>query len=147
MKLTLGTDHAGFDFKNELATWLKGLGHEILDVGTFDKSACDYPDYAKKVCDAVVSGQAERGILVCGTGIGMSIAANKIKGVRAALCHDLYTGRMCREHNDANVLVLPARMIALTYAQEITTLFIQTPFGGGRHQPRVEKIMKLEDSL
>ena len=144
MKIALATDHAGYDFKEGLQAFLKGEGFDVLDVGTFDKDPCDYPDFAKRACDFVAQKQVQFGILVCGSGIGMSIAANKVKGIRAALCHDLYTARMSRSHNDANVLVLPSRLIALAIAQEMTKLFLETPFEGGRHAGRVEKIMNLE---
>ena len=145
MKIAIGTDHAGFDFKNELRDYLASKGHELVDEGAFNKERSDYPDYAKKVGEAVVSGKAEAGILVCGAGIGMSIAANKIKGVRAALCHDLYTGRMSRAHNNANILVLPARIIAQTYGREITDIFLATPFEGERHLGRLKKIEDIEN--
>jgi len=144
MKIAIGTDHAGFEFKQGLADYLRQQGYDVLDLGTFNTQSVDYPDYAKLVCDAVNDGRAVFGILVCGSGIGMSIAANKIHGIRAALCHDLYTARMGRAHNDANVIVLPGRMIALTIAEEMTLLFLKTPFDGGRHAARVDKIMKLE---
>jgi ribose 5-phosphate isomerase B len=144
MKIALATDHAGYDFKEALQAFLKKEGHEVQDLGAYNKEPSDYPDFAERVGKAVTGGQAQFGILVCGAGIGMSIAANKIKGVRAALCHDLYTARMGRAHNNANVLVLPARIIALTYGQEITQIFLNTPFEGGRHANRVEKISKLE---
>ena len=144
MKLAIGTDHAGFEFKQGLADYLRQQGYDVLDKGSFDTQSVDYPDYAAKVCAAVNAGEAVFGILVCGSGIGMSIAANKIHGIRAALCHDLYTARMGRSHNDANVIVLPSRMIALTIAEEMTLLFLKTPFEGGRHAARVDKMMKLE---
>jgi ribose 5-phosphate isomerase B len=144
MKIAIGTDHAGFEFKQGLADYLRQQGYDVLDLGTFNTQSVDYPDYAKLVCDAVNDGRAVFGILVCGSGIGMSIAANKVHGIRAALCHDLYTARMGRAHNDANVIVLPGRMIALTIAEEMTLLFLKTPFDGGRHAARVDKIMKLE---
>jgi len=144
MKIALGTDHAGYEFKEGLQAFLKELGHEVQDLGTYDKQPCDYPDYALRVCQYVAQGQAPFGILVCGSGIGMSIAANKVNGIRAALAHDLYTARMSRSHNDANVLVLPSRLIALAIACEMTKLFLETPFEGGRHAGRVEKIMKME---
>lgn len=143
-QIAIGTDHAGFDFKEGLRAFLKEQGYDVLDLGTHDREPCDYPDYARRVGQAVVEGQARTGILVCGSGIGMSIAANKIHGIRAALCHDLYTARMGRSHNDANVLVLPSRLIALTIAQEMTLLYLNTPFEGGRHAARVDKIMALE---
>jgi ribose 5-phosphate isomerase B len=144
MKIAIATDHAGYEFKEGLQKFLVGQGYDVLDLGTHDTESVDYPDYAKRCCDAVVQGQARFGILICGSGIGMSIAANKIHGIRAALCHDLYTARMARAHNDANVLVLPSRLIALAIASEMTELFLNTPFEGGRHAGRVDKIMKLE---
>lgn len=144
MKIALGTDHAGYDFKEGLQAFLKQEGHAVQDLGVYDKESVDYPDYAERVCKYVVQGQAQFGILICGSGIGMSIAANKVHGIRAALCHDLYTARMGRAHNDANVLVLPSRLLALAIAQEMTQIFLATPFEGGRHAGRVEKIMKLE---
>lgn len=144
MKIAIGTDHAGYDFKEAMQAYLKSKGHEVQDLGTFSKDSVDYPDYAQRVCQYVVEKQADFGILVCGSGIGMSIAANKIHGVRAALAHDLYTARMGRAHNNANILVLPSRLIALPIAEEMTDLFLATPFEGGRHAGRVEKIMKME---
>jgi ribose 5-phosphate isomerase B len=144
MKIAIGTDHAGFDFKEAVVAYLKQQGHEVQDLGTHSKESCDYPDYAKAVGEAVVGGKAETGILVCGSGIGMSIAANKIHGVRAALAHDLYTARMSRSHNDANILVLPSRLIALEITKEMIELFLKTPFEGGRHAGRVDKMMKME---
>ncbi len=144
MKIAIGTDHAGYDFKEAMQAYLKSKGHDVQDLGTYDKESVDYPDYAERVGKVVVEGQAPFGILVCGAGIGMSIAANKIHGVRAGLCHDLYTARMARSHNDANIIVLPARLIALTIAYEMVDLFLATPFEGGRHAGRVEKIAKLE---
>lgn len=145
MKIALGTDHAGYGFKEAMQGFLKVKGYHTLDLGTHDTEPCDYPDYAKRVCDAVNQKKADFGLLVCGTGLGMSMAANKVRGIRAALCHDLYTARLAREHNDANVLVLPGRMIALPLAQEITEVFFKTPFEGGRHIPRLAKVMALED--
>lgn len=144
MKIAIGTDHAGYDFKEAVQAFLKAEGHEVQDLGTYDRESCDYPDYAERVGKYVVQGSAQFGILICGSGIGMSIAANKIHGVRAALCHDLYTARMGRSHNDANVMVLPSRLIALTIAEEMIQLFLKTPFEGGRHAGRVDKIMKME---
>lgn len=144
MKIALGTDHAGYDFKEGVQAFLKAQGHEVQDLGTFSKDSVDYPDYAERVCKYVVQGNARFGVLVCGSGIGMSIAANKVRGIRAALCHDLYTARMGRSHNDANVIVLPSRLIALPIAEEMLQLFLGTPFEGGRHAGRVDKITKLE---
>jgi ribose 5-phosphate isomerase B len=144
MKIALATDHAGYDFKEALQVFLKEQGYDVQDLGAYDKEPSDYPDYAERVGKYVAQGSVQFGILVCGAGIGMSIAANKIHGVRAALCHDFYTARMGRAHNNANVLVLPSRIIALTIGKEITQIFLNTPFEGGRHAARVDKIMKLE---
>lgn len=144
MKIAIGTDHAGYDFKEAVQAFLKSEGHDVQDLGTYNKESCDYPDYAERVSKYVVQGSAQFGILVCGSGIGMSIAANKVHGVRAALCHDLYTARMGRSHNDANIMVLPSRLIAITIAEEMIQLFLKTPFEGGRHAGRVDKIMKME---
>jgi ribose 5-phosphate isomerase B len=144
MKIAIATDHAGFDFKEGMRAFLADAGHDVVDLGTHDKSPCDYPDYAAALGRHVVEGLSRFGILVCGSGIGMSIAANKVPGVRAALCHDLYTARMGRSHNDANVLVLPSRLLALEISKEMTDLFLKTPFEGGRHAVRVEKMMLLD---
>jgi ribose 5-phosphate isomerase B len=145
MKIALATDHAGYDFKEALQVFLKEQGYDVQDLGAYDKEPSDYPDYAERVGKYVAQGSVQFGILVCGAGIGMSIAANKVHGIRAALCHDLYTARMGRAHNNANVLVLPSRIIALTIGKEITQIFLNTPFEGGRHAARVDKIMKLEN--
>lgn len=144
MKIALGTDHAGYDFKEAIQAFLKEQGHDVQDLGTYSKESCDYPDYAERVGKYVVQGSAQFGVLVCGSGIGMSIAANKVHGVRAALVHDLYTARMGRSHNDANVVVLPSRLIAIDIAKEMLLTFLNTPFEGGRHAGRVDKIAKLE---
>jgi ribose 5-phosphate isomerase B len=144
MKLAIATDHAGFDFKEGLKPFLASLGHEVQDLGTHDRTPCDYPDFAQRLGLHVADGQAPFGILICGSGIGMSIAANKVPGIRAALCHDLYTARMGRAHNDANVIVLPGRLLALEISKEMVQLFLSTPFEGGRHAARVGKIMQLD---
>jgi ribose 5-phosphate isomerase B len=144
MKIAIGADHAGFAAKEEIKNVIKALGHSFIDVGTTSDSSVDYPDYAEKVARAVVSGEAERGVLICGTGIGMSIAANKVHGIRAALCNDLYTARMSREHNDANVLAMGGRIVAFGLADEIVALWLGTAFEGGRHQRRVDQIMEIE---
>ncbi|HTB21587.1 MAG TPA: ribose 5-phosphate isomerase B [bacterium] len=144
MKLAIATDHAGYDFKEGLAAFLRSKGHEVEDLGAYNKQPSDYPDYAGKLGRYVVEGKARFGILICGSGIGMTIAANKVHGVRAALCHDLYTARMSRSHNDANVMVLPSRLLALTISEEMTELFLATEFEGGRHAGRVDKIMRMD---
>jgi ribose 5-phosphate isomerase B len=146
MKIAIGTDHAGYDFKETLKAYLASKGHAVEDLGAHSKERCDYPDFARKVGEAVTSGKAQLGVLICGSGIGMSIAANKVRGVRAALIHDLYTARMCRAHNDANVVVLPARLIAMEIAQEMMDLAIATPFEGDRHAGRLKKIEGIEDA-
>ncbi len=144
MILAIATDHAGYDFKEELAAFLKNEGHAVQDLGAFNREPSDYPDYAASLGKYVAEGKARFGILICGSGIGMSIAANKVHGVRAALCHDLYTARMSRSHNDANVLVLPSRLLALAISEEMTQLFLKTAFEGGRHARRVDKIMRMD---
>ena len=138
--IALGSDHAGVQLKAAIAEHLRQLGQEVEDVGTHDESSCDYPDYAEKVGRAVTSGRAERGVLICGTGVGISISANKVPGVRAALCGDTFSARMSREHNDANVLCLGSRLLDPDQAKKILWTFLETPFGGGRHGRRVEKI-------
>jgi RpiB/LacA/LacB family sugar-phosphate isomerase len=144
VKLAIATDHAGYDFKEELAAFLRTEGHTVEDLGAYNKEPSDYPDFAKKLGEYVALGNAEFGILICGSGIGMSIAVNKIPGIRGALCHDLYTARMGRAHNNANVLVLPSRLLAMTISKEMTQLFLATPFDGGRHAARVDKMMRLD---
>lgn len=145
MKIALGCDHAAIKMKNEFAIALSREGYEVIDFGTEDGGAVDYPDYALPVAEAVASGKADRGILICGTGIGMSIAANKVKGVRCALCSDTFSARACREHNDANVLAFGERVIGPGLAKDIVDIFLTTPFSGAeRHARRVEKIAAIE---
>ncbi len=145
MKITIGSDHGAVALKDEIKTVLGEFPDiEVTDVGTFGTDSVDYPDIAEKVCSAVSSGQADRGIVLCGTGIGISIAANKINGIRCALATDVYSARMCREHNNANVLALGGRVTGFGPAGEIVRVFVTTEFTGGRHARRVEKIMALE---
>ncbi|MGE3725838.1 MAG: ribose 5-phosphate isomerase B [Candidatus Sericytochromatia bacterium] len=144
MKLVLGSDHAGFLLKQHLITYLQGLGHETVDVGAFSLNAVDYPDSAARVGEKLHNGQAERGIVVCGSGIGISIAANKMPGIRAALCNEPVSARLSREHNDANVLALGERLTTPMMAEEIVKVWLETPFAGGRHQNRIDKIHQLE---
>ena len=143
-KLAIGADHAGFLLKNHLAQKLRAEGHDVQDLGTHDAQSVDYPDFAAAVGRAVAGGDAELGILVCGSGIGVAIAANKIPGVRAATCNDLYTARLSRAHNDANVLTLGARVVGEGLAEEIVVAFLASPFEEGRHARRVAKIHALE---
>jgi ribose 5-phosphate isomerase B len=142
--IALGADHAGFELKEALKAWLIDQGYHVLDLGTHSGESVDYPDYAVQVAMAVADQKVERGLLVCGTGIGMAITANKIPGVRAALCSDLYTARMSREHNDANVLALGGRLMGAEMAVDILRLWLETGFAGGRHARRVDKILEVE---
>lgn len=142
--VALGADHAGWELKEALKAWLIDQGHQVLDFGTHSPDPVDYPDYAEQVAEAVTVAKVERGILVCGTGIGMAITANKVPGVRAAACSDLYTARMSREHNDANVLALGGRLMGAEMALEILRVWLDTGFAGGRHSGRVEKITAVE---
>ena len=144
MKIAIGSDHAGYELKEYLKQSLAD-GHEFLDVGTESTDSVDYPDYAFGVARLVTDGKVDRGILLCGTGIGMSVAANKIKGTRAALAFDLYTAMQSRRHLDANILVLGAQVTGKGLALEITRTWMDTPFEGGRHERRIEKIRRLED--
>lgn len=145
--IALGADHAGFSLKEDLKAWLAARGHRILDFGTDSPAAVDYPDYALLVGEAVTTGAAARGVLVCGTGIGMAIAANKVAGVRAAACADTHAARLSREHNDTNVLALGGRLTSQPAAIEILQTWLATDFGGGRHARRVEKLTALERAI
>ena len=144
MKITLGADHGGFQLKETIKEWLLEKGYEVSDRGTYDEQSCDYPDYAKAVALEVAGGNADRGVLVCGTGIGMSISANKVKGIRAAVCGDTFSARMSRLHNDANVLALGQRVTGAGLALDILELWLNTSFEGGRHKTRVDKITQIE---
>ena len=144
MRVAIGADHAGFPLKEELKGFLESEGHQVIDVGTDSTDPVDYPVFCAAAARAVVDGRAERGIVLGGSGQGEQIVANKIDGIRASLCHDLYTARLAREHNDANVLGLGARVIAPTYAKEIVRLWLATPFEGGRHEARIEQIAMIE---
>ena len=146
MRVAVGADHAGFDLKELLKSRLATAGHEVADLGTHDTESTDYPDWAAKVAAAVADGRAERGLLVCGTGVGMAIAANRRRGVRAVATNDPFTAQLARRHNDANVLALGARIVAAPLAEELLRLFLETPFEGGRHQPRVSKLDSNSDT-
>ena len=141
----IGSDHGGYALKQEIMKHLTERGIEYRDYGTFSTDSCDYPDYGEAVGRAVASGECERGIVVCGTGIGISLAANKVHGVRCALCGDCFSAQMAREHNDANVLALGARVLGPGLALKIVDTFLDAEFQGGRHARRVAKIMALED--
>ena len=146
MKITIGSDHGAVQLKEEVKMVLKEFGDiEVKDVGTFGTDSVDYPDIAEKVCGDVVSGKADRGIVLCGTGLGISIASNKIKGIRCALCNDVYSAKMSRQHNNANVLAMGGRVLGFGPAGEIVRAFVTTEFEGGRHERRDNKIMALEN--
>jgi ribose 5-phosphate isomerase B len=144
MRIAIGSDHAGLEMKNEVAAVLKEMGHEYQDFGTDTPQSVDYPDFGEKVSEEVSQGRADRGILICGTGIGMSIVANKFRNIRAALCNELFSAKMSRLHNDANILVLGGRIIGKDLAKEIVKTWMATPFEGGRHENRLIKIQIIE---
>ena len=144
MRIVIGSDHRGFEAKRRIVLLLQQLGHEVLDVGPESRESVDYPDYAFQAALAVSEGRAERGILVCGTGIGMCIAANKVPGVRAAPCHDSITAEMSRRHNDANLLCLSADLLGEELTERMVRIWLETPFDGGRHARRVDKITRFE---
>jgi len=146
MKIAIGADHAGFRLKDEIVAVLKSEGHEVEDFGCNCSDSIDYPDYAVPVCEKVAAGEVDRGILICGTGIGMTIAANKVPGIRCALVHDLFSAKATREHNDSNVLAMGERVIGPGLALEIVKVWIGTDFSKGpRHENRIRKIKELED--
>ena len=144
MRIAIGADHAGFALKQHLIGMLRRLGHAVDDRGTNSEAATDYPPICADVAREVADGRAERGIVVGGSGQGEQMAANKVPGIRAALCNDIYTARLSREHNDANVLALGGRIVASTMAEEILALWLETPFAGGRHQRRIDQIAAIE---
>lgn len=144
MRIAVGSDHRGYPLKEEVKKVLTQLGHQAVDLGCHDTGSCDYPDYGQAVARAVASRQCELGVLVCGTGIGMSIVANKVPGVRAAVCHDVFTAQRAREHNDANVLCLGSDILGTTLALEVLKVYLNSTFQGGRHTRRVEKINSLD---
>jgi len=145
MKIAVGSDHRGYFAKQRLKPFLEQLGYEVEDFGTDSTKSYDYPDVAGPAAKSVADHRADRAILLCGTGLGMSISANKVRGVRAALCHDELTAQMSRQHNDANVLCLPADLIGEALVRRIVEVWLETPFEGGRHSRRVRKIMEIEE--
>lgn len=144
MKVAIGSDHGGFRLKEEIKTLLTELKVDNHDFGTYTLNSVDYPDISRQVAEAVAKGEYERGIIVCGTGIGVSMAANKVKGIRAALCNDVFSAQMSREHNDANILTMGERVIGSGLARMIVEVWLKTEFAGGRHACRVTKLMELE---
>ena len=143
MKIAIGCDHAAYEMKAHVVEMLKGKNIEVLDFGTNGPDSVDYPDFAAKVSESILSGEADKGVLICGTGIGMSMSANKFRGIRAALCSEPVSAMLSRQHNDSNVLCMGARMIGTVMAGEIVSTWLDAPFEGGRHQRRVEKITAL----
>ena len=147
MKIVIGSDHGGFRLKNEIISYLKDKKIEYKDLGTYSDESVDYPDFGQAVGLAVASGEFDRGIVICGTGIGISIAANKVSGIRAALCGDCFSAKASREHNDANVLALGERVIGTELAKMIVDIWLKTEFAGGRHEMRVNKIKEIEKGV
>lgn len=145
MKVVVGSDHRGFEAKQQIKSIISQLGHEVIDVGTSDDNPADYPDVAYRAAIAVSKGEADRAILACATGLGMCIAANKIKKVRAALCHDELTARISRDHNDANILCLSGDQVGEVLLRKIVEVWLSTDFSGGRHDRRVRKILAIEE--
>lgn len=146
MKIAISSDHRGFTAKERITAQLVGLGHEVEDFGCSSSASCDYPDHGFSAAEKVANGAADVGILICGTGIGMSITANKVHGIRASLCHDELTAELARRHNNANVLCLPADLLGEELIKRVVDVWINTPFDGGRHQRRIAKIGKYESN-
>jgi RpiB/LacA/LacB family sugar-phosphate isomerase len=145
MRVVLGSDHAGFEMKQQILDFVRGLGYEVMDVGTNSPSASDYPDFAEAMAVVIRNNQAERGILICGSGVGASVAANKIPGIRAAVCHDCYSAHQGVEHDDVNVLVMGARVIGIELARDLASVFLKAAFSGeDRHMRRIAKVRQLE---
>ena len=145
MKIAIGSDHGGYDLKEQVKTWLQEMGHEVEDFGCHGKESCDYPDFGAAAAQAVASGQCEKGVVICTTGIGISMTANKVKGIRCALCGDPWSAEMTRRHNDANMLAMGAGVVGPQLARQILEAFLTHDFEGGRHQRRVDKLMALEN--
>ena len=145
MKIGIGNDHSAVEMKQEITAYLEELGHEVVNYGTDSHESCDYPEYGEKVGRAVVNGEVEKGILICGTGFGISLAANKVKGVRAVVCSEPYTAKLSRMHNDANVLAFGARVVGIEMAKMIVDEWLKAEFEGGRHQRRIDIVMAIED--
>ncbi|HHU31726.1 MAG: ribose 5-phosphate isomerase B [Zhaonellaceae bacterium] len=145
MKIAIGSDHGGFALKEKIIKFLEENNYHYKDFGTYDAASVDYPDYALQVAEAIAQGDYDRGILVCGTGIGIGIAANKVPGIRAALCNDTFSARASREHNDANILTIGERVVGPGLALDIVKVWLESEFSGGRHSRRVEKIREIEE--
>jgi ribose 5-phosphate isomerase B len=146
-KLVIASDHAGFELKESVAAYLHNQGVEFEDFGPVNSDRVDYPDYGIQVAKAIIDKKVDRGIVICGTGVGMSIVVNRFPGIRGTLCSDLFTAKMCREHNDSNILIMGGRVIGKGLAQEIVKTWLETPFEGGRHQARLDKIEEIDRTL
>jgi ribose 5-phosphate isomerase B len=146
-KIAIASDHGGFDLKEGIIAVLLNAGWEVDDLGPLNGDSVDYPDYGIKLAEAVAEKRVERGIVICGTGIGMSIVVNRFPGIRGTLCSDIYTAKLCREHNDSNILIMGGRVIGKGLAAEIVNIWLNTPFEGGRHQRRLDKINQIDASL
>lgn len=144
MKIAIASDHGGYDYKQELIPYIESLGHQVLDLGCHGPASVDYPDYGILCAQAVARGEADQGVVICGTGIGISISANKVPGIRCALCTDPVMARLTREHNDANMLAMGGRIIGIELAKGIVQVFLSTEFSGGRHKTRIDKIAQYE---
>lgn len=147
MKIGFGSDHAGFHLKEDLKKYLEEKGHEVVDYGTHSEERVDYPDFAKRVAHAVVDGEVEKAVLVCGSGVGISISANKVRGIRACCCSEPYSAKMSVKHNNANIICMGERIVGVDLAHMIVDEFFSAEFEGGRHEARVEKMMKIEKDL
>ncbi|MDO5146586.1 MAG: ribose 5-phosphate isomerase B [Eubacteriales bacterium] len=145
MKIGIGNDHAALEMKLQIKEFLEEMGHEVVDYGTHTKESCDYPVYGEKVARAVASGEVEQGIVICGTGVGISLAANKVRGIRCVVCSEPYSARLSKEHNNANMLAFGARVIGIEMAKMIVNEWLHAKFLGARHQERVDMIMAIEE--
>lgn len=145
MKIAMACDHGAFDYKEEIKKYVESMGHEVKDFGCYSTASVDYPDMVRPACEAVANHEYDRGIILCGTGIGVSITANKVKGIRCALVHDCFSAKATRDHNDTNVLAMGQRVLGIEVAKEITKIWLETPFSNDpRHQRRIDKIMSME---
>ena len=144
--IAIASDHGGFSLKVDIVSFLKELGYEVNDMGPKNQNSVDYPDYGIRIAQAVTQNTDSRGIVICGTGIGMSIVVNRFPGIRGTLCSDLYTAKLCREHNDSNILIMGGRVVGHGLAREIVKVWLSTPFDGGRHQKRLDKINQFDES-
>ena len=144
--IVIASDHGGFSLKVDIVSFLNELGYEVYDIGPKNQNSVDYPDYGIRIAQAVTQNTNSRGIVICGTGIGMSIVVNRFTGIRGTLCSDLYTAKLCREHNDSNILIMGGRVVGYGLAREIVKVWLSTPFEGGRHQKRLDKINQFDKS-